>query len=100
MIIPTSGADKTLGVHLQRIYKTGAVAGAQSLRNADTVEITKFSALIERGTKSAMALPDTRADLVARSRARLQSGTVDEHYASTDIAGCMINSAVEGQVQG
>ncbi|MCL5105764.1 MAG: flagellar biosynthesis anti-sigma factor FlgM [Armatimonadetes bacterium] len=95
MIIPTGGADKTLGVHLQKIHKTDSTTQVERASRRDVVSISKFSALIELGRSSAMALPDVRSDVVDKARQSMQDGTVPE---SRDIASAMINRAAEGLV--
>ena len=95
MIIPTGGVDKTLSVHLQRIYKTNATDAVERMSRRDVVSISKFSALVERGRACALALPEVREDLVAGARSALAGGAAPP---AIDVASAMINSAVEGQV--
>ena len=95
MNISTGGVDKTLGVHLQKIYKSGSTSATQRVGRRDAVSISKFSALVERGRAHAMSLPDVRADRISEARRSLELG---EAPCTQDVASAMINHAVEGQV--
>ncbi len=95
MIIPTGGVDKALGTHLQKIYKTDAPGKAGQVSRSDAVNISKLSALVERGTAHAMSLPDVRAERVEHARRCIEHGDLAN---GGDIASAMINRAVEGQV--
>ena len=95
MIIPSGRVDGSLDVHLQKIYKTAATGTVARLSRSDVVTISRFSELVERGRACALALPEVRADVVARARAALFNG---EAPAAGEIASAMINGAAEGQV--
>lgn len=95
MIIPTSRLDSVLGVHSNKVYQTSAISAAERVSKGDEVTISRFSALVEHGMAYAIGLPEVRADRVAQVREALANGTLP---GSADIAGSMINSAVEGQV--
>ena len=95
MIIPTGGVDKALGVHLQKIYGTNAAGTVGRVSRRDAVNISKFSALVERGTTAALSLPDVRTGRVEHARRCVETGKLAE---TGDIASAMINRAVEGQV--
>ena len=95
MIIPTGGADGTLGVHLQKIHKTHVTTQVERASRRDVVSISKFSGLIEHGRSSVMALPEIRSDVVEKARLAMQGGITPE---PTDIASAMINRAAEGLV--
>lgn len=95
MIIPTGSVNKTLGIHLQRIYATHSTRAADRLGGSDVVSISKFSALLERGRAAALALPEVREDRIAQVRASLQKGEVT---SSSELAAAIINTVLEGQV--
>ena len=95
MIIPTNRVDNPLGVHLQRIYKTGPVTGTDRPNRADVAAISRFSTLVERGREAALSVPDLRADRVEQAKAALRNGDL---AGSSDLASAMINSILEGQV--
>jgi len=94
-MIQTGRVDQTLGVHLNKIYKTQAGESVDSVSRRDEVNISKFSALVEHGRSVALSLCDVRADKVAQARNAIANG---ELPGITDIAASMINSAVKGQV--
>jgi hypothetical protein len=95
MIIPSGRVDGSLDVHLQKIYKTAATGTVARLSRSDVVTISRFSALVEHGRACALALPEVRADVVARARESLLTGAAP---AAGEVASAMINAAVEGQV--
>lgn len=91
MIIPTGGTQSVQGVHLQRIYNTHATNAVERMSRGDVLQISKFSALVEQGRASAMALPDIRGDLVEKAKLALSREMLPDGSA---IAASMI----EGQV--
>jgi anti-sigma28 factor (negative regulator of flagellin synthesis) len=95
MIIPTNGADKALGVHLNKIYKTHATTAVEQASRRDVVTISKFSALVEQARACTMAQPDIRTEAVERAKSALQEGRL---ATGNDVASSLINRAVEGQV--
>lgn len=95
MIIPTNRVDNALGIHLQRVYRTGPATGADRPSTTDAAAISRFSTLVERGREAALSLPDLRTDKVEQARAALRDGDL---AGSSDLAGAMINSILEGQV--
>ncbi|MHB9035448.1 MAG: flagellar biosynthesis anti-sigma factor FlgM [Armatimonadota bacterium] len=95
MIIPMNGADKALGVHLNKIYKTHNTTAVEQASRRDVVTISKFSALVERARACAMAQPDIRPEAVERAKATLEDGNL---ATGGDIASSLINRAVEGLV--
>ncbi len=95
MIIPTNRVDSVISAQLQKICRVGQPEGTERA-SADSVSISRFAALVERGRRCAMSQPAVRADLVAQARKRLEQG---EAPRGVDIAGSMINSALEGKVE-
>ncbi|MCX8052615.1 MAG: hypothetical protein N3B12_02315 [Armatimonadetes bacterium] len=95
MIIQSKRIDGTQGVYLNKIYKTSAIDMAEKLGRSDVVTISRLAELVERGRAAALALPDVRADVVARAKEALFVGEV---RGADEIASAMINSVVEGQV--
>lgn len=95
MIIPAKGVDKSFGIQLNKIHKTNGPDLVAGTNRRDAVNISGFSALVERARTQALAVPDVRADRVAAARERLDSGG---EPAVGDVASAMINRAVEGQV--
>jgi hypothetical protein len=94
MIVPSGKVDKSMGIHLNKIYKTQPADEAGQVARKDVVSISKFAALVERGRAAAMSLPEVRQDRVDQARALLDSGAEPE---AASMAAAMINSAVEGQ---
>lgn len=94
MIVPSGKVDKSLGIHLQKIYRTQATDGVAQAERKDVVSISKFASLVERGRAAAMALPEMRQDRVDQARAALAGGTLAE---GPSIASAMMNAAIEGQ---
>ena len=92
MIIPSGRVDRSLGVHLQQIYKTNATSTVARASRSDVVTISKFSALVERGRAAALQLPEIRADVAARARDALLTGTAP---SGGEVASAMIGAAVE-----
>jgi hypothetical protein len=95
MIIPINGVDKALGVHMQKIHSKSAVVVLERSKQADAVNISRFSALVEQARAKAMSLPDVRTDLVEKARLSMQEC---DRPQVTDIASAMINRAAKGQV--
>jgi anti-sigma28 factor (negative regulator of flagellin synthesis) len=95
MIIPIGRVNKTLEIHLQKIYATNPTRAADKIGGSDVVSISKFSALLERGRAAALALPEVRADRVAQAKASLEKGEV---ASSSELAAAIINAVIEGQV--
>jgi hypothetical protein len=94
MLVPSGSIDKSLGVHLQKIYRTQATDGPGQVERKDVVSISEFAAVVERGRAAAMSLPEVRQDRVDQARAALANGDQPE---AQSVASAMINSAVEGQ---
>ncbi|MCE5197857.1 MAG: flagellar biosynthesis anti-sigma factor FlgM [Armatimonadota bacterium] len=92
MITPTNGPDKAQGLQILKIHKVNATSGVS---RRDDVTISNFSTLVKHARTCAMALPDVRADVVARARQAIDNGNLP---GSGDIASRMINRSVEGQV--
>lgn len=95
MIVPTGKVDKSMGIHLNRIYKTTAAdEAAQVGRSSDVVSISKHAALVERGRAAALSLPEVRQDKVEQARTALAENREPE---APSVATAMINGAVERQ---
>lgn len=94
MIVPSGKVDKSMGIHLQRIYKMQAADEAGQVVRKDVVSISRFAALVERGRAAAMSLPEVRQDRVDQARAMMESGAEPE---AGSLAAAIINSAVERQ---
>ena len=94
MIVPSGKVDKSLGIHLQKIYRTQATDGTGQVERKDVVSISKFAALVERGRAAAMSLPEVRQDRVDQARAARANGSQPEGQS---VASAMINGAVERQ---
>ncbi len=95
MIISTSGVDRVIGVHLNKIYRTSSTSQPQPAGKVDMATISKFSALVERARARAMSAPEVRADRIEQVRSQMESG---ELPAAEDVASALINRAVEGEV--
>ncbi len=95
MIIQPTRVENALGVNLQKIYQTNATNFTEKTCRKDILMISKFSALVELGMKSVSELPDIRAGVVNNARIQIENGLLP---GSNDIAGAMINRAVERQV--
>ncbi len=95
MIIPTGSVNKTLGIHLQKIYATHPTRAVDRLCGSDVVSISKFSTLLERGRAAALALPEVREDRIAQAKASLQKGEI---ASSSELAAAIINTVFEGKV--
>jgi anti-sigma28 factor (negative regulator of flagellin synthesis) len=94
MILPSGKVDKSMGIHLQKIYRTSASDEVGQVARKDVVTISKFAALVEKGRAAAMSLPDVRQDRVEQARAALAGGDSTDVSA---VASAMISAAVEGQ---
>jgi hypothetical protein len=94
MIVPSGKVDKSMGIHLQKIYKMQTAGDAGQVGQKDIVSISKFAALVERGRTAAMSLPAVRQDRVDQARAALAEGNEPE---APGIASALINGAVERQ---
>lgn len=95
MIVPSGAVDKTMGIHLQKIYKSCSVTSTDQVASKDMVTISKFAALVERGRQVATSLPEVRADRVEQARAARAAGELPD---ANQLASAIIDAAVEGLV--
>lgn len=91
MIEPSSRIDQTLGIDLKKVYKS---ISAASIRQVDTdqINISEFSALVEKTRTMALELPDIRLDKVVQAKSDLAAG---KRAPSCDIASAMINQTTD-----
>lgn len=88
MIEPSGRVDKSLGIDLKKVYKSISAASVRS-SGQDQINISPFSALVEKTRAKALDLPEMRTDLVAQVKADLAAG---KKAAADDIASAMINN--------
>ena len=96
MITPSGRVDKALGIQLQKVYKSISNVAVEKTSRQDEINISQFSALVEKTRAAAMNLPEIRTDKVMDAKRSIQNGSLPK---GNDIASAMINMTVEGQVQ-
>lgn len=91
MIEPSGRVDKMLGIDLRKVYKSVANASVKSV-DSDQINISEFSALVEKTRAQALDMPSVRMDKVMQIKADLAAG---KSSRANDVASAMINNSIE-----
>lgn len=93
MIDKMRGVDGISAVQLNSNIKINGADAVRRLEKRDAVNISRFSALVEKARTQALETPDIRAERVAEVKEAIVSSGIKP---SADIASAIINTVVKG----
>lgn len=93
MIDPSSRIDQIFGINLKKVYKSISAASVRQV-SSDQINISEFSALVEKTRAKIQEMPSIRVEKVVQAKTEFMAGKIK---SADVIASKMISSSIDAR---